>query len=196
MNPTGVGTVFFTCSTTSLNKNKDNYANTIDLLDGHGLKVVSNIGINVFADNNIEDDFSQYSNSTTYFSTMKKVSQADFLVVDCTVASMTIGHIVTYALANKKPVLLISKFKSEDSQDLFIAGSEEPLLTFKIYSEEMPIENIIRAYMRKVRKESRIRLNFVVEKDLSDKLDWLSFRTKMSKTDIIRQAINKFDPHL
>lgn len=188
--------VFFTCSTTHMGTHKEVHKQTILALRRRDVKVISNINLDeFFADSGI-DDFSGYSNSATYFSTMKKVSQADMLVVDCTVPSMTIGHIVTYALSNKKPVLLLTEYKENDTQDLFINGSEEPLLTFGIYKTHTDIDTFIRKFMRKTDNDSKVRLNFVVDKDLSDKLDWLSFRTKMTKTDIIRKAITSFNSDL
>lgn len=181
-------TAFFTCSTTNFADNRDNYVKVIELFRSQGVKVTSNINLEEFISDVAQQDYSNYSNSSVYFSTMKKIAQADMLVVDCSVHSMNIGHIVTYALSNKKPVLLISREKKDDPQDLFISGSDDIMLDYKLYQpKDLPL--IVKSFLRKVEKEPRVRLNFVVDKDLSDRIDWLAFRTKKSKTDILRLAI-------
>lgn len=72
---------------------------------------------------------------------------------------------------------------------------QSPLLEYKIYKQDQ-LEKIIRDFIKKKSQIDNVRLNFVVEREVSNRLDWLSFRTKLSKTEIIRRALNNYDPDL
>jgi hypothetical protein len=184
--------VFFTCSTTNFDKHRDNYRRIVELIEDSGQNVTSNISLEEFSSDTPIKDASRYSSSNTYFATMKKLAKADMVIADCTVHSMTMGHILSYALSLKKPCLLLAKTKESDPQDLFISGNDSPLLHVKIYDDNK-IEKIVRDFLRKAGQDDHVRLNFVLEKEVSNRLDWLSFYTKKSKTEIIRNAINNYD---
>jgi len=78
---------------------------------------------------------------------------------------------------------------------MFLSGMQSPLLEYKIYKQDQ-LEKIIRDFIKKKSQIDNVRLNFVVEREVSNRLDWLSFRTKLSKTEIIRRALNNYDPDL
>jgi hypothetical protein len=188
-------TVFFTCSTTDFATRRKQYARIIEALRSMGIKVISNISLEEFEANKPKEDYSHYSNSSSYFATIKKIVQSDAVIVDASVYSMTMGNIVSYALSMKKHCLLLTEEIEDDPQDLFIAGNESPLLQYKIYTQEN-LEKIVRDFVKNKPQAGNVRLNFVLDKDVSNRLDWLSFRTKLSKTEIVRRAINSYDPDI
>lgn len=67
-----------------------------------------------------------------------------------------------------------------------------PLLKVKIY-DDAQLDKIVRDFLRKADQTDHVRMNFVLEKEVSNRLDWLSFYTKKSKTEIVRNAINNYD---
>lgn len=188
-------TVFFTCSTTDFAGQRKQYKRIIDTLRAQEAKVISNISLEEFDSGNTKKDYSHYSNSSSYFSTIKKIARSDMVIIDASVYSMTMGNIVSYALSMKKNCLLLAEERDDDPQDLFIAGNESPLLQYKIYKQEN-LEKIVRDFLTKSVQVGNVRLNFVLDKDISNRLDWLTFRTKLSKTEIVRRAINSYDPDI
>ena len=192
-NKSNSSTVFFTASTSEFEEHKTEYRKIMKTIEDLGFSVSSNISFSEFESDVPTEDMDVFSNASTYFPTMKKMASSEYVIADCTVPSMTTGHIVTKALVNKKPVLVLTKYKKNDEQNLFIFGNESPLLSYKIYKDADLIPSIKRFFRANSHNE-RVRMNFVVDKDISDKLEWLSFRTKSSKTDIIKQAINNYSP--
>lgn len=184
-------TVFFTVSTSKFSENRHMYRDIIEQIEKLGFYVKCNISLSEFDSEIVKHDMDEYSNSNTYFPTMKKVTSADFVVADCTVPSMTTGHIVTHALSVRKPTLVLTAAKKDDEQNLFIFGNESPLLSYAVYYKK-DVQRQLKGFFRKHTKQDRVRLNFVVDKDTNDRLSWLSFRTKKSKTDIIKEALNNY----
>jgi hypothetical protein len=190
--PTITKNVFFTCSTTDFPEHRNDYRRIVEFIEDSGQHIASNISLEEFASDTPIEDTGRYSSSSTYFSTMKKIANADMVIADCSVRSMTMGHILSYALSLKKPCLLLAKAKESDPQDLFIAGNDSPLLRVKVYKNN-EIEKIVRDFLRKASQDERVRMNFVLEKEVNDRLEWLSFYTKKSKTEIVRNAINNYN---
>lgn len=187
--------IFFSCSTTDFPIHRKQYLEIIEILKKSGARVISNISLEEFDNLQTKSDYSHYSSSHTYIPTIKKIVGSDMIVIDASVYSMTTGSMVTYALSIKKPVLLLTEKRNGDHQDLFISGNDSPLLYYKVYTY-LTLENSIRDFLRKSVKDSNVRLNFVLDKSVTNRLDWLAFRTKQSKTEIVRRAINAYDPEV
>lgn len=185
--------VFFSCSTTMFIDHAPRYRKVIQTIKDSGFDVISNISIEEF-DNPIKHkDYSRYSDSSTYQATIKKMLDAQIVVIDASVHSMTLGVLLAYARANHKPCLLITKERKNDTQDMFVSGATDSSFTYEIYSEDN-ISKIIEEFLRKYTIKRTNRVNFVLDSDTLSRLDWLAFRMHTSKTEIIKRALSKYEP--
>ena len=185
--------VFFTSSTTNFYSNADRYQKIIDILRDNKLHVTSNISIDEFYNPDPNKDYSVYSNSTTYLGTLKKILDADIVILDASVRSMTIGILFSYSQMYKKPCLLLVAETMDDDKDMFVSGSDQPNFVFEVYTPQT-IERIIATFLRKISKKRTERVNFVFDSDVISRLDWLAFKMRISRTEVVRQALDRMSP--
>lgn len=183
-------TIFFTASTKDLLSHKDCYLeirNTIKSL-GHSLSrdwIDDSIDK---AQKGVED----IPHVSLYQDVMSAILIADLIVVDVTERSMSIGHQVTFALDKKKPVLLLLNSKENSAvNDLFISGTQSPYLQIKCYSRKEDIKPIIQSFINKYESKSKSRFNLVINKALDTYIEWAAFHYKISKTEVIHNAIQE-----
>lgn len=125
-----------------------------------------------------------------YEETTNSIIKSDAVVCDITVKSTTMGYIITFALDKRKPVLVLYQTGSDNPNHVFLAMSQSPLLTVKSYRNKEEILPIIKKFMFNAGSKSKTRFNLVINKAQNTYLDWASFITHKSKTEIIQEAIN------
>ena len=184
--------VFFSCSTMDFFEHSEDYKRTIEYIRNAGFEVSSNISMDEFFNASEARDYSVYSNSTAYQGTMKKINDADMIVIDVSVPSMTMGVLLANAQLLKKPCLLITEEKAGDSQDLFVTGGANTHFVYEIYTKAT-LPRILKTFLlRRARKRTN-RVNFVLDDSALSRLDWLAFRLRTSRTDIVSKAIDSYE---
>lgn len=182
--------IFFSCSTKDILKYQNFYReirNSIKDL-GHTINrdwIDKSIE---FAEKKTKD----VPSSSVYKEVMSAIVTADLIIVDATVASMSVGHQLTFALQKMKPVLLLQNIKkNKESKELFIGGAKSPLLMIKSYNSIKEIRLIVKEFIRKFESNSKTRFNLVLNKALDSYIQWSAFNYKKSKTEIIQEAIDE-----
>ncbi len=186
--------VFFSCSTMDFYEHSQDYRQMIEHLRTAGFEVGSNISIEEFFNADPNKDYSIYSNSTAYQGTLKKISDADMVIIDVTVPSMTMGILLTNAQLLKKPCLLLTEEKSGDRQDLFVAGATNSHFIYEIYTRAT-LPRILKTFLLRSTHKRTNRVNFVLDDSTLSRLDWLAFRSHISKTEVISRAIDNYEPN-
>ncbi len=178
--------VFFTCSTRRMAKFGRFYKiarNTIVSL-GHKInRDWIDYSINLAKRGILEE-----STDIHYSDVVAAIMTADAVIVDSTVPSMAIGHQVTLALQNDKPVLLLKlKQARANAGKLFIEGSGANNLEVFEYSTASEMKKTIGKFLRKYEAKPKKRFNLVLTGYLNSYLSWASFFYKKTKTDLIHE---------
>lgn len=182
--------IFFSCSTKDILKYKNFYREIRDSIKDLGHSVNRDwIDTSIeFAEKNVKDVLPP----SVYKEVMSAIVTADLVIVDATVASMSVGHQLTFALQKMKPVLLLQYTKGNaDIKELFISGAKSPLLMIKSYSSIKEIKPIIKEFVRKYESKSKTRFNLVLNKAQDSYIQWSAYNYKKSKTEIIQEAIDE-----
>ena len=180
--------VFFTCSTKKIAEFAKFYrcARNAILSPGHKInRDWLDYSINL-AKRNIPEEPTHIH----YEDVVAAIMTADAVVVDSTVPSMAMGHQVTIALQNDKPVLLLKlKKKGKEPERLFIEGSNSKNLEVYEYSTPVEIKKIITEFLKKYEDKPKKRFNLVLTGSLNNYLSWVSFYYKKNKTALIHEAV-------
>lgn len=182
--------VFFTCSTRLIDKYGQNYRAIRDAIISSGNKINRDwidYSINV-AKRNIPD----VPSYTMYEDVMLAILTVDAIVADATVRSMSLGHQLTCALQNEKPVLLLRlKQKNDDKKKLFVEGSKFKNLNVYEYKSPKEIEKIVKQFFEKYKDKPKKRFNLVLTGSQYNYINWASYYYKKTKTDIIHEAVEE-----
>jgi len=180
--------VFFTCSTRSIEKYSKNYRAIRDAIISSGNKINRDwidYSINV-AKRNTPD----VPSHTIYEDVMTAILTADAVVVDATIRNMALGHQLTYALQNEKPVLLLRlKTKKDTKEKLFVEGSKFKNLNAHEYTTPKEAKAIVKQFFEKYKNKPKKRFNLVLTGSQYNYINWAAYYYKKTKTDIIHESI-------
>lgn len=180
--------VFFTCSTKKIGKYASYYLAARDAVFKSGNSV--NRDWIDYSINLAKRNITEASTHIHYEDVVASIMTSDAVVVDSTVPSMAIGHQVTIALQNEKPVLLLKLRQTNSKVDkLFIEGSNSPNLEVREYSSAKQIKKIVMQFLRKYESKPKKRFNLVLTGYLNNFLSWASFYYKRTKTELIHEAV-------
>jgi len=181
--------VFFSCSTKEILKYKKFYKTIRDTIKASGHTLTRD-----WLDWSIARSEAKQNDTPrgvrVYFKVMSAILAADVVILEGTVRSTTIGYQLTFALQKGKPVLFLTQTPQNKLRKLFIGGVKSPLLTLKSYNKNN-LTQIVKDYLVNVEKGTRIRFNLVLDKSLDNYIEWAAFTYKKSKTEIIKNAIEK-----
>lgn len=128
--------------------------------------------------------------SRLYSEVVSAILMADVMIIEGTVNSISLGHQLSYALEKNKPVLFLTQEPHDQLNNLFICGVKTSLLTVKNYTKDN-LAHIITDYLAQDNGDKKVRFNLVIDKPQDNYLEWAAFTGQRSKTEIIKQAINK-----
>ena len=180
--------VFFSCSTNEILKYKNEYKAIRDTVKSLGHSLTRD-----WLDKSIELAVSGQKDvpiSRLYSDVVSAILMSDVVIFEGTVRSTSLGHQLTYALEKNKPVLFLTQESGEQLNYLFISGARTSLLTIKNYTKNN-LAHIITDYLANNNGDKKVRFNLVIDKPQDNYIEWASYNYKMSKTEVIKQAINK-----
>ena len=174
--------VYFTSSVVGKKDLLPNYLKIIDLLKTKGYVVQSEHIINVTeADIHIktrEERLKFHRKLETW------IQRCDFMVVESSFPSISVGYEISLALQYRKPVLIL--YSVGDPPSLFAHHSDEKVVCDKYTSDT--VEEIIDQFITFVRSASDTRFTFFVTPQIAAYLEKVSQKEKMLyvKTKVFR----------
>lgn len=176
--------IYFVASTTEIAKHKDSYKlieKTIHSLD---LKLIENWFIA-----KLHGRYLYENPEYAIREEIKLVSKADFVIAEVGVPSFGVGVAIQQALNQKKPVLCLYPSNMDRSQvsDVFL-GFYVNLLKLEFYDKNN-LKAIIKSNLEINNDKTLSKFNFLVSQDITDYLDWVTEKTKRSKSDFLREEI-------
>jgi hypothetical protein len=126
-----------------------------------------------------------------YQSVTKAIDGSDVSIIEMTVPNFSSSHQINYSLFKRKPTLVLRQKKDNTTKDSYIEALESPLLTVKEY-HGVAFKKIIDEFLGEAEMENGLaRYNVVLDKKQKYYLDWASNQQKKSRSEILRQIINK-----
>ncbi len=119
----------------------------------------------------------------------KEIKKADALIVEATQSNFNLGRLITLALQQHKPVLMLQK---EVNSTPIVIGSSR-LVNVKSYKNTSEdLDNLLKDFI-KVAKKQRLtyRFNLMLSRDIDIYLNDKAHEFAISKADYIRELISK-----
>lgn len=182
--------VFFTCSSQKISKHEKFYRHIRDEIISQGHQLTRDwIDYSINVAKRGTPDISSYS---IYKDIAAAILTADVIIADATIKSMSLGHQITFAIQKEKPTLLLKyRGESDESEKLFIEGSDFPNLIVENYKDTNNINKILKRFFYRYESQSKKRFNLVLTEILDNYISWASFHYKKTKTEIIHDAVDK-----
>jgi len=114
------------------------------------------------------------------------ILSADFMIVEASFPSISVGYEIAFALHRAKPVLVLFR---EDAPSLITDNEENHLLVQKYTSETLP--GIIDDFINYVRGGSDTRFTFFITSEIGAYLEKMSKKTKVPKSVYLRTLITQ-----
>lgn len=180
--------VFFSCSTNNILAHRDAYETIVNTIKSEGHELTRDwLRKSIDLASQHEPDVKRGNH---YSLVMSAIIEADLVILDSTVQSMSIGHQLTFAIDKAKPTLLLANITEESMKDLFISGSKSSFLTMKNYRSETEIPALVKDFLRKNSSKSKIRFQIVLDKPQHNYIEWASFKYKKNKSEVIKKSID------
>ncbi|MDO8570404.1 MAG: hypothetical protein Q7R97_02365 [Candidatus Daviesbacteria bacterium] len=176
--------IYFAASTSEISQHKDNYKLIEKTIHSLKLDLIENWFIAKLYGKNL------YKNPEYAIrEEIKLVSKADFVIAEVGVPSFGVGVAIQQALNQKKPVLCLYPNSMDRSQvsDVFL-GFYFNLLKLEFY-DKYNLKEIISSNLEIGNDKALSKFNFLVSKDIIEYLDWVTEKTKRSKSDFLREEI-------
>ncbi|MDQ3239108.1 MAG: hypothetical protein M3P33_01155 [bacterium] len=120
----------------------------------------------------------------------KAISEADCIIIEGSIVSLSLGYVLTEALNLGKPVLFVVKSNQLKTQNRFAWSISSKLLTNKSYMELNQLKDILRDFFEN-NEFVKTRFNLVLPNQMNSYITVKSKEGKISKTEYILNLIEK-----
>jgi hypothetical protein len=128
-----------------------------------------------------------------YTNSLNAIRKSDMMIVETSISSTGVGQQLSYALQQKKPVLVCLKKSAGITNGLtFLKGTRSPHLAFVYYST---IQDLKKQLMNKLTFLNNAKLekfNFISTKRAKDILEKESKNRGMSQSELLREIIDQW----
>lgn len=123
-----------------------------------------------------------------YQKLQRAIANAQCIIIEGSVVSLSLGFVLTEAINMGKPVLFLIKGDSINQRNRFVASIESKLLTYKSYDKDSDLEEIVANFF-KYHNDIRTRFNLVLSNYLNSYVTMESQKKGISKTEYIIELI-------
>lgn len=174
--------VYFISSPRGKNDLDDNYRLIFDTIEDLGHKNVSDFMVKVDVDQFYLSDISKF-----YQQTMKDLSKASVCVFETTTPSLAVGHLISTAIHQGKPVVAL--YKGENAP-FFLSGAVDEKIQLVNYDENSLKEKLSDA-LDYASSQQEVRFNFFISPAIGRYLDWISKVKKIPRSVYLRALIER-----
>lgn len=125
-----------------------------------------------------------------YHKLQRAIANAQCVIIEGSVISLSLGFVLTEAINLGKPVLFLIKEKSLNQRNRFVSSIDSKLLTYKNYAEDTELEEIVADFF-KHHNDIRTRFNLVLSNYLNSYITVESQKKGISKTEYIIELIEE-----
>ena len=177
--------VFFTASLTGKKQYEEKYINIVNTIRnlGHSIKAEHILDVN-------EEDVDRGSEEVRlkFHKKLEKwIQECDFVVVEASFASISVGYEVSLAMQYGKPVLVLY---SKGYPPALFAYHENEKLVCERYSDDR-LKDILKDFTSYVKGVNDTRFTFYITSEIASFLERISKKKKIPKSVYLRQLIEK-----
>ncbi len=182
--------VHFIGSMTDLENNIGAFRAIVDTIKKSGAKLTREWVEGAYSTSQINDeDDIETVWPKIYRENKEAVSRADVIIAEISNRSFLVGFQVAYALQMKKPVLLLSNHNR--TRGAIGLSENEEIIKFSRY-DSTNLEAIIVNFINENSSANKdLRFNFFIDRKILNYLNWASFQTGDTKSEIIRNILKK-----
>lgn len=179
--------VFFTCSSEGLIKNFGGNKEITEHIKKFGHEITYDWIGKAYQEikNGIIGDTERY-----YEEKIKGIKEADILIVEGSHKSFSVGHQISIALGKSKPILFLYSTANKLKKH-YLEGIKSPWLVKKGYLDTNEAFSQIEDFLALYQKGKKYRFNLVLTQEENKFLEKLMRVRQKTKTDIIRDLIQK-----
>lgn len=176
---------YFTASVVGKRYYLANYLKIIDILKEKSIKVISSHIIDVTEE---EIRLESKEKRIAFHRQLEKwINSANFMMVEASFPSISVGYEISLALTLGKPVLML--YCNEEPPALF-AHQEDDKLVCERYTLET-LKDIIHDFISYVQGTSDTRFTFFITNEIAAYLDKVARKEKLPKSVYLRKLIEK-----
>jgi len=121
----------------------------------------------------------------------KAVVEADCIIIEGSVVSLSLGFVLTEAIHAGKPVLFLIHANSLTQRNRFISSIRSKLVTYKNYRTDEELTSFLRTFLRH-HNYIKTRFNLVLSNELNSYITIHSREKNISKTEYITQILEEY----
>lgn len=118
----------------------------------------------------------------------KAIANAQCVIIEGSVVSLSLGFVLTEAINLGKPVLFLVNEASINQRNRFVSSIKSKLVTYKSYNAEKELEGIVKNFFEH-HNDIRTRFNLVLSNYLNSYITIESRNKGISKTEYIIELI-------
>ncbi len=122
-----------------------------------------------------------------YKKTVKAINKSDVVVMEISGHSMSMGYILSQALEQNKPVVVLYK---KGMEPIFVKGITNPKLVLAEYNQQN-LEKVIDEAIGQAKGLVDMRFNFFVSPKILNYLTWVSEKRRIPKAVFLRHLIER-----
>lgn len=124
-----------------------------------------------------------------YRQSLEDLAKADVLIADVTYSSFGVGYLVSTAIQQKKPTLLLSKQGIENNS--LVKFLDNAVVELHEYNDAN-LEQIINTFLAANDLQPKdLRFNFFVDRQIYNYLRWAALKSGKTKARILRELVLK-----
>jgi len=131
-------------------------------------------------------DFSKF-----YHSLWKRMKMGDAVIAELTYPSTEIGYIISEAMKDKKPVLVLYKEGGKSSYVPLSTWKASNLLVIKEYTEDK-LEEILDDFLSFASSKVDTKFILIITPEIDAYLRWKSAAEGVKKAEVVRQAVEAY----
>jgi len=112
---------------------------------------------------------------------------SDAVIADAVELETATGYVLTHALEEGKPCLMVHHMKDNVSKEILELSHKN--LTAKHYDDLSQLETIIDEFAREIGSKLDAKLFMIIPPEVNKYLEWVATHTPHSKSDIVRSSV-------
>jgi hypothetical protein len=178
---------YFIASSRLVAKNKEIYKRMYEAIGAENKMVSDKVwqwvkkGVKDLSEATIEEKRDNYKK------TVKAINKSDVVVMEISGHSMSMGYILSQALEQNKPVVVLYK---KGMEPIFVKGITNPKLVLAEYNQQN-LEKVIDGAIGQAKGLVDMRFNFFVSPKILNYLTWVSEKRRIPKAVFLRHLIER-----
>ncbi|MBP7768390.1 hypothetical protein KA082_00950 [Candidatus Woesebacteria bacterium] len=175
--------VFFGISLRFYDELHNEYKRIYDLVEKNGFTNLNDLPVTKDHEGFYTQTEEDLKNS--YIDLMKKLREADIVIIEATHHSLTMGYFLKCALDLDKPAIVL--YKEGHKPYFFSAIQNDQFQMIEYTYEELP--SIMKMTLSYAKENCSTRFNLFISAEIQDYLAWATRKTGMQKANFIRNLI-------